>query len=179
MKSDILYVLGLVLFLTIFHRGIYFGVRFLLQMVFGGFQDNWATRLFKKHSNVDFEKVINQIENKDEPRLDLNSWEIVATICLFLATGNSSETIQRAERFGDQGWDQMYDYDFFSVMAQTAKKISNKGNKKKARELISIGRRIAEKYNNEYWIEQFKELLDRELKISSTLYWDSRRRTRL
>jgi ABC-type lipoprotein release transport system permease subunit len=179
MNTDVLYVIGLALFFMLFYRGIYFVVRFLIQLIFGGFRDNWAKRLFNNHSNVDFEKVDEQLENKETPRQDLNSWEIVASLCMFLVEDNVSETMKRAERFGDQGWDRKYNYDFFSIMAQTAKKMSNKGNKKKARELISIGHRIAEKYNKEYWIEQFKDILDRELAISSTLYWDSRRRTRL
>jgi|LGVF01.2.fsa_nt_gb hypothetical protein len=178
MIKDILYILGLVGFLILFYRGMYFVVRLLLQLIFGGFRDNWAKRLFINHSKVDFEKVNKQLENKGLPRQDLNSWEIVAALCLCLVEDNVSKTVQRAERFGDQGWDRKYNYDFFSIMEQTALKMSNKGNKKKARELISVGHRIAEKYNNKYWIEKFRDMLNRELAISSTLYWDSRRRLR-
>ena len=139
----------------------------------------WVKRLFRNNSEVDWGNIKKQLSNKEFPIEKLTAWEMVAVFCMFQVDAGISVAIYRSERFGDLGWEDKYDQDFFSVLEQTGRKVSNKGKKKRARELFSLGHRLAEKYNKEFWVERYWELLNNEHESITSLEWDASKRVKM
>ena len=97
---------------------------------------------------------------------------MVAVFGLLLQKTEVPDVIQRAEAFGNQGWRQKYDYDFYEEIPNIALKISAQGYKKSARKLIMFGQRLAEMYEEKIWVEKYKKILDEQLSELSNLEWD-------
>ena len=151
---------------------IYYGVRFLLKSIFEREPKNWVTQNYKKHSGVNFGKVNRVITGGIPPTEELSHWEMVAVFGLLLLKTEVPDVIRKAEIFGNQGWRKKFNYDFYDEIALIAKKISAQGYKKNARELIMFGQRLAEMYDERYWVEQYRKILDEELAELSDLEWD-------
>ena len=154
------------------YYAIYYGVRFLLKSIFERKPKNWVIQNYRKHSGVNFGKVDRVVVSGILPTEEFSHWEMVAVFGLLLQKTEVPGVIQRAEAFGNQGWQKNYNYDFFEEMANIALKISAQGYKKSARKLIMFGQRLAEMYEEKNWVEKNKKILDEQLSELSNLEWD-------
>jgi hypothetical protein len=155
---------------------IYYGVRFLLRSIFERKPKNWVTQHYRNHSAVDLAKVHRVITIGSLPAEEFSHAEIVAVFGLLLLKTEVPDVLRRAESFGNQGWQKHFTYDFYDEIASVAKKISARGYKKSARELIMFGQRLAELYGEKEWIASCRKLLDEQLAELSNLEWDFTRR---
>jgi hypothetical protein len=151
---------------------IYFGVRFLLRSIFERKPKNWVTQHYGNHSGVDLDKVHHVITNGSLPTEEFSHAEMVAVFGLLLLKTEVADVMSRAESFSDQGWRKHFTYDFYSEIALVARRISARGYKKSARELIMFGQRLAELYGEREWIASCRKLLDEQLAELSNLEWE-------
>ena len=165
-------VITLVIFVIGGTYAIYYGVRFLLNLVLKREHKNWVTQNYKKHSGVNLSRVNKVVTSGALPVEELSHWEMVAVFGLLLLKTEVPDVIQRAEVFGNQGWRKHFNYEFYDEISNMAKKISGQGYKKNARKLIMFGQRLAELYNEKYWGEQYRKILDEQLSELSDLEWD-------
>lgn len=158
---------------------IYYAVRLLLQFLFGDISKNWVSLIYKNHSEVNLAKVNNFIAAGNLPNEDFSHWEMVAIFGSLLSEEDVSAVVKKAEIYGDQGWEKMFDYDFYNEIANVARKVSSKGKKKNARKLLMFGQRLAQLYNEQEWAERYFQMLNREHAERTDLEWDASRRTKL
>jgi hypothetical protein len=151
---------------------IYYGVQFLLKLIFHRKPKNWVTQNYKKHSGVDFSKADRVVTSGVLPTEEFTHWEMITVFGLYLLKTEVPDVLEKAEVFGNQGWKKNYGYDFYEEIATRALKISAQGYKKNARKLIMFGQRLAEMYDEKVWVEKYKKILDEQLSELSTLEWD-------
>jgi hypothetical protein len=173
---EMLDAIALVIFLVGGSYAIYYGVRFLLGFIFERKPKNWVTQHYRKHSGVDLGKVHRVITTETPPTEEFSHAEMVAVFGLFLLQTEVSDVLRKAETYYNQGWSKRFNYDFYSEIASVAKKISAQGHKKRARELIMFGQRLAELYGEKEWITSCRKLLDEQLAEISNLEWEFTRR---
>lgn len=151
---------------------IYYGTHFLLKFIFQRKPKNWVTQNYKKHPDVDFEKVNKVIASGILSTEEFSPREIVAVFGLLLQNTEVPDVIQKAQVFGEQGWRKSFDHAFYEEIASRARKISAQGHKKSARSLIMLGQRLAEIYEEKTWAEEFKKILDILLAEQASLEWE-------
>jgi hypothetical protein len=157
-------MLDVILFIVILTAGmstIYFGTKFVLNILFGGGERKWVEKHFRNHSGVDPQKVNRLVEDPANPTEGFTHWEMVAYFGSLLLEKEVSDVLRIAGRFGQHGWEGSYNYDFFTVLEQTAQSISLKGEKENATKLLMFGLRLAEFYQEKEWVERYWGLLDR------------------
>jgi hypothetical protein len=165
-------VIVLVTFLVGGSYAVYYGIRFLLRSIFERKPRNWVTQHYGNHSGVDLDKVRRAIAIGSLPTEEFSHAEMVAVFGLLLMKAEVPDVMRKAESFSNQGWRKHFTYDFYDEIASVAKRISARGYKKSARELIMFGQRLAELYGEKEWIASCRKLLDEQLAEISNLEWD-------
>jgi hypothetical protein len=167
--------LDVIIFIALILAGLYaihYGTRFLLKLIFQRKPKNWVTQNYKNHLDVDFEKV-NKVGASDVlPAEEFSPCEMVAVFGLLLLKTEVPDVIQKAQIFGGQGWRKKFDHAFYEEIAIRARRISAQGHKKSARNLIMLGQRLAEVYEEKTWAEEYKKNLDRLLAEQANLEWE-------
>jgi hypothetical protein len=153
-------VIFFIIIITAVMSIIYFGTKFVLNILFGGRDRNWVEKHFKNHSGVDLEKVNRLVEDPANPTEGFTHWEIAAYFGSLLLEKDVAAVLRIADKFGQQSWEGKFNYDFYTVLEQTAQTISLKGENKDARKLLMFGLRLAEFYQEKAWVERFWKLLD-------------------
>ncbi len=105
-----------VVVITVAIQLIYFGVRYILNLVFGGGNGNWVAQHYRRHSEVDLKKVKRITMIKTFPKDDCTHWEMVAIFGSYLLEYTVMEVLTIAKSFGEQGWNKKYNYDFFKEL---------------------------------------------------------------
>ena len=158
---------------------IYYATRFLSQIMFGKISNDWVSLIYKNHSEVNLAKVKKFITTGTFPEENFNHWEMVATFGLLLLENDVSSAVKKAKIYGNQGWEKMFNYDFYNEIANAAEKISNKGKKKRTRNLLIFGQRLSETYDEQEWSKRYLHMLNQEHAARANLEWDASRRTKL
>jgi hypothetical protein len=173
------YLLGFILLFVILklaYRAINFGVSFLLWGIFDGRNQHWVIKHFKNSPNVDRKRVVAFVKEGGKPPEDFTAWEMVAAFGLILSDSTVSEVLKSAQAFGDQGWEQKYNFDFFTVLEQTAQSVWWKWRDQVAINLYQFGQKLAQLYGDKHWEERFLVRIEREVANEDAQRWDSFRR---